>query len=301
MADYVNPFGGYASGYTQGADLEDRLQQNARAARQSDWQHQYLDPDKAATSHLNLREDLDKEPYYKDALNDASVTSRANAADAMLNTGQKFAVATRDPSGIDTAGSYYLGPNYQSPGAQSNLRGADFERNQAIYGTQFKAEDEAAQAQQRIADADYFRNRNATAVQTATIRSQPAAAAAPSPVSRLFPTAPAAPAAAPAAPTAPNGATPPNPGTVSPQGDYTPSDQGNGVAMAGFHQLHPIAQAHVIHYASQLTGHPPEAIAAHIAASNPQHYSDPYNPGQTSNPNDAASYYAKPTSNFATA
>ena len=295
MADYVNPFGGYLSGYTQGADLEDRLQQNARAARESDWQHQYIDPDKATQSHVQTREDQAKEPYFNAALNDASVQSRANAADAALSTAQKYAVATRDSSGIDTAGRFYLGPNYQSPGATSNLRGADFGNNLQVFGAQAKAADEAAQEEQRRADASFLANENEARLRAAQLRAGPPAAAGASPVNRLFPSAPATPAAAPAAPAVAPGATPPAPS------DDAPTDQGNGVAMAGFHELHPIAQAHVIHYASQLTGHPPEAIAAHIAAANPQHYSDPYNPAQTSNPNDAASYYAKPTSNFTTA
>jgi hypothetical protein len=297
---YVNPFGGYLSGYTQGADLEDRLQRNTRDAREEDWRHQNLDPLTLKTAQRADTLGDYRLPYEKDATNDASVISRAGAEDARLRTAGNVALTLRDTGPLNDAGHYY-DPKYQDQDATTLQRGADFQRNQDIYGTQAKIADEAAQASLRAAQGDYYGNRNQTAVQTATIRSQPPAAAAPSPVNRLFPTAPPTPAATPAAPAVAPGATPPAPGTVSPQGDYTPSDQGNGVAVAGFHELHPVAQAHVIHYASQLTGHPPEAIAAHIAASNPQHYSDPYNPGQTSNPNDAASYYAKPSANFATA
>lgn len=296
MADYVNPFGGWASGYTQGADLEDRLQQNTRAAREEDWKHQYLDPDTATRSHVQTREDQAKEPYYDSALNDASVQSRAGAATSALDAAQKYAVATRDSSGVDTAARYFLGPNYQSPGATTELRGADFGNNLQVFGAQAKAADEAAQETQRRADASFLANENEARIRAAQLRAGPPAASAPSPVNRLFPSAPATPAAVPTAPAVDPGATPPA------SSEAAPSDQGDGVAaITPFHQLHPVAQAHVIHYASQLTGHPPEAIAAHIAQANPEHYSDPYNPGQADNPNDAASYYAKPTSNFATA
>lgn len=286
MVDYVNPFGGYAQGYTQGSELEDRLQQNARQARQEDWQSKYINPLTLAAAQRADTLGAYRLPYEESATNDASVESRARAAGAALDTGTKFAVATRDPSGIDTAGRYYLGPNFQGAGPEANLRGADFERSLDIANAQ-------ANEFYRQALGDRALGQNQTALGVAAIRSNPAATAQPGPASRLFPTAPAAPAVAP-------GATPP-----TPSDSESPGVNPQGSALTPFHQLDPVHQAHILHYTSQLTGHPIDAVAQHITKQlNPNAYSDPYNPGQTSNPNSADTYYHQPSgsqTNFATA
>lgn len=274
MTSYVNPFGGYAQGYGQGLQQEDELQQNARRARQADWENKYLNPDKAETSHLDLREGLAKEPYYNMALNDASRESRAAANNAQLDTATRFAIALRDPSLLNAAGHTAI-PSYTNQPTPQLLGGADYERNIGIANAQ-------AQQAEREAMAGYYSGRNPTTVEAATIRANPAAGAPPGPVNRLFPQAPMAPAtpsSIPAAPAAPSGTNELLNGGASDQG-VNPQ----GSTMLPFHQLDPTHQAHILHYTSQLTGHPIEAVAQHIARQ--------YNP---------AGDAQKPTTNFATA
>lgn len=254
MADYVNPFGGYAQGYGQGAQLEDELQQNARRARQADWENKYLNPDKAATSHLDLREGLAKEPYYNMALNDASRESRAGANNAQLDSATRFAEALRDVNPLNTAGRA-ADPFYANQPTQQLLRQADLSRNMALGNA-------AATQYRDYGMGDYYRGHNAATLGAAGLRSNNPAMYPAGPTSRGFPSAPApAPAqntapAAPAAPSATNtlldGGAPTDQG-INPQASVTP-----------FQELGPITQAHIIHFTSQLTGHPIDAVHAHI-------------------------------------
>jgi hypothetical protein len=265
MVDYVNPFGGYAQGYGQGVQLEDELQQNARRARQADWESKYINPITLDTAQRANELGAYRLPYEKAATNDASIESRAGAQDKALDTATRYALALRDPSMLNAAGRSAI-QGYANRPDDVLLRGADYERNLGMSNA------EAMQAQKE-AYASYMYGRNPTAEAVATIRSNPSAAAQqPGPAGRLFPQAPA-----PTAPSVAPGATPAQPidsesPGVNPQGSMTP-----------FHQLDPLHQAHILHYTSQLTGHPIDAVAQHIASQ--------YNP---------VSAATAPTTNFAT-
>jgi hypothetical protein len=267
MADYVNPFGGYAQGYGQGAQLEDQLQQDARRARQEDWESRYMNPIALDTARRTNELGAYRLPYEKEATNDASIQSRAGAENARLDTATRYALALRDPSLLNSAGESAIGSTYVPANAQTLLRGADFERNAAIANA-------TANMQEKQALAGYYQGRDPTTIEAAQIRANPGTAAPPGPAQRLFPTVPTSPTVAP-------GAIP-----EQPANEESPGVNPQGSALTPFHQLDPIAQAHVMHYTSQLTGHPIDAVAAHI--------SNQYNPAPQGTDSNA-------TTNFTTA
>jgi len=251
MADYVNPFGGYAQGYTQGSELEDRLQQNARQARQADWENRYINPDKAQQSHVATREAQAQEPYYNQGLQPALDALKADSFMKQLGAGTQAADITGNAVGVQNSFLKNYGQNtgatdadivgaVRLPAAENFALGLG--RNQALQTT--------AGARGEAADASMQR--------------------------ALYPVAPAPaaggydykgalnPFGTPAVPAA--GATPAPP----PEGSDAPGVNPQGSAITPFHQLDPMAQAHAIHYTSQLTGHPPEAVAQHIASQMPR-------------------------------
>lgn len=269
MVDYVNPFGGYAQGYGQGAQLEDELQQNTRRARQADWEAKYLNPEKVAQEQYTTRRDLEREPSEMQADPYAVSILRAKAINGDLDAAEQLGQMTGDYQGVNAVGQKYDRNYAVQPGSALENRG-DFNRALQLYGAQGRSAAEQAQAARNIEEGGYYGNLNAARIEAARVR---AGGGAASGTSRLFPAAPApmssaSPAGAAPAAASPAAVTPPLP--YDDNTDY--SDQGvnsQGSVMKPFHELDPMHQAHIMHYTSQLTGHPIEAVAQHIAQQHP--------------------------------
>jgi hypothetical protein len=250
MADYVNPFGGYAQGYTQGSELENKLQQDARAARQADWEAKYLNPEKAQQAQYETRRDLSREPYEDYADPYAAGQIRDKYLEGHLGLGEGVYGDTGDTSAVNSVASQ-LNPLYAPPSAQDQARRLNFAREEKLYS------DTGLNAyRQALGQGSMERGQAAQVAAGAR-----AAAVAPPPAfPNRYGTAPAA--AAPAAGTTP----------AAPPAAEGASDQGinpQGSVMKPFHELDPIHQAHILHYTSQLTGHPVEAVAQHVAQQHP--------------------------------
>lgn len=253
MADYVNPFGGYAQGYTQGSELENKLQQDTRAARQADWEAKYLNPEKAQQAQYETRRDLSREPYENQSDPYAAGQIRDKYLTEHLGLGENIYADTQDPSAVNSVASQ-VNPLYapQSPSDQANR--LDYARNEKLFA------DQGLNAYRQAMGLGSVER--GQAAQTAA-GARAAAVAPPPAFPNRYGTAPAS------ATPAPAGVTPAAPTAPSTDGA---SDQGinyQGSVMKPFHELDPTHQAHILHYTSQLTGHPIEAVAQHVAQQHP--------------------------------
>jgi len=117
MTSYVNPFGGYAAGYGQGAQQENETQLAARRARQMDWQAQYMNPDLAAESHLRLGYNQAAEPWREKALPVAYNTALADEQGKRLGVDTGAAALFNNPTGMQTDFSQMYGGPSGTPNA----------------------------------------------------------------------------------------------------------------------------------------------------------------------------------------
>lgn len=301
MPQYVNPFGGYATGYHQGVGEEVATQEGARQARDSDWMYRYMDPLKLEAAQRENTYGNAALPFQVSALAPGLQMLQDRAAGGRLNLGNELAVSTGQ-TGVLDASAHALAPNatsYYTP--QQYQRGADFGRNLEIGQMDLRGQQAQAAMERAQAMADWYERRYgggpSGGARGASQFNPNDQIANPN---RPPPTPIAAPAAAPTSGVNMTGWTPeaqqryqqmqqqhqqvlqahpapaapapvPAPaGTPAPAAapHYSHPDQyGNDIGAAQppqFHALHPVMQGHVINGVSQALGITPEQALAHI-------------------------------------